>query len=117
MTKLLALSIGDPKAATPVQNLPDPIQRLVSNSNILVITVQTIFNVLLFFGILIALAFVIFSGYKFLVSQGDKQELETARTALFNNIVGLIIIFTSFIVVNVLGSFFHINALQIQLLK
>ena len=117
MTKLLTLSIGDPKAATPVQNLPDPIQRLVSNSNILVITVQTIFNVLLFFGVLVALAFVIFSGYKYLVSQGDKQEIETARGALFNSIVGLIIMLTSFVVISILGDFFHVSTLQISLFK
>lgn len=54
---------------------------------------------------LVALGYLVFGGFKWLTSQGEKQAVEEARNHIVAAIVGLIIIFLSYLVVNVLLSF------------
>lgn len=54
---------------------------------------------------LIALAFLVWGGIKWLVSQGEKNEVEAARNHIVNAIIGLIVIFLSYLVVNILLAF------------
>lgn len=54
---------------------------------------------------LIALLFLVWGGVKWLMSQGDKNEVEGARNHIINAIIGLIVIFFSYLIVNVLLSF------------
>lgn len=54
---------------------------------------------------LVALAFLIYGGFKWLISEGDKTNVEAARNHIVAAIIGLIVIFLSYLVVNLLLSF------------
>ena len=54
---------------------------------------------------LIALAFLVWGGLKWLLSQGEKQAVEEARNHIVAAIIGLIIIFLSYLIVNLVLGF------------
>lgn len=54
---------------------------------------------------LVALAFLVWGGIKWLTSQGEKAEVEGARNHIINAVIGLIVIFLSYLVVNLLLTF------------
>lgn len=54
---------------------------------------------------LVALAFLVWGGFKWLVSEGDKNAVEGARNHIVNALIGLIVIFLSYLVVNILLAF------------
>lgn len=54
---------------------------------------------------LVALAFLAWGGFKWLISQGEKQAVEEARNHIIAAIVGLIVIFFSYLIVNVVLGF------------
>lgn len=53
-----------------------------------------------------ALAFLVWGGIKWLTSEGDKNAVEGARNHIIAAIIGLVIIFLSYLLVNVLLAFF-----------
>lgn len=55
---------------------------------------------------LIALAYLIWGGIKWITSQGDKNGVEAARSHIIAAVVGLVLIFVSYLVINVLLAFF-----------
>lgn len=55
---------------------------------------------------IIALAYLIWGGIKWIISQGDKQGVEDARNHIIAAIIGLVLIFLSYLVINVILSFF-----------
>lgn len=74
--------------------------------------VQLIFIV----AIIIALAYLIWGGIKWIMSGGDKTALEEARNHLVAAIIGLVIIFLVYFVLNILVGFF-LPGVSIQNLK
>lgn len=54
---------------------------------------------------LIALGFLVWGGIKWLTSEGDKNAVEGARNHIINAIIGLIVIFLSYLIVNILLAF------------
>ncbi|MCX7928759.1 MAG: pilin [Patescibacteria group bacterium] len=58
------------------------------------------------------LIYIIFSGYKFLTSQGDSKKVEIAKENLTTAIIGFIIIFTSYFIVQIIGRILGINQIQ-----
>ena len=105
MIKYLAFSVGDGNSITNVA-LPGQPGKILNDPNVVAHFFLTFFSTLLFIAVILAFGFIVFFGYRYMVSQGDKKEIETARTALLNSIVGLLIVFMSFFVVNLLGYFF-----------
>lgn len=61
-------------------------------------------NGLLFFVGVFAAYFIIISGIKLITSQGDAKQLDTAHKTFFYALIGLIIIFTSFFIVNLVAT-------------
>lgn len=53
-----------------------------------------------------ALGFLVWGGFKWLISEGDKNAVEAARNHIVNAIIGLIVIFLSYLIINVLLAFF-----------
>lgn len=70
-------------------------------------TLQTIikngFNIAIIFLIIFALGSTIWSGIQIIQSGGDKQKLQNGKSRLIYSIIGLIIVFMSFFIINVLG--------------
>jgi hypothetical protein len=57
-------------------------------------------------AILACLFMLIWGGLDWITSQGDKQKVGKARDKLVMSVIGLIIIFTSYLILNILYAFF-----------
>lgn len=60
---------------------------------------------------LLALAFLIWGGIQWITSGGDKAGIETARKKVTFALIGLVVTFLSFFIINALGVFLGINLL------
>jgi len=68
--------------------------------------VQNIFNVVLALAGAVAVAFVVFGGIKYMLSQGEPNEIKQARDTILYSVIGLVIVVMAFMLVNyVLGQF------------
>jgi len=102
MNKLLSLTI-DGKTINP----PNSIKKTsdISLDSIIQVGVQLLFLT----AILITLFYLAQGGIQWIVSGGDKQKIEQARLRLVYAIVGLIIIFGAFFLVNTVFGIFRVN--------
>ncbi len=69
------------------------------------VVIQNIVNFLVMFAGAIAIFFIIFSGYKFVMSEGDAEKIASARKTLIYALVGLLVVALSFLFLNVLSQF------------
>jgi hypothetical protein len=67
------------------------------------IIIQNIVLAALAFSGLVALVLIIYSGITYITSHGDPQKVEGAKKTLTWAIVGLVVIFLSFFVVNLIS--------------
>ena len=75
---------------------------------------QFIGGIISFFFVLIALValfYLVWGAFKWLTSGGDKTNIETARGHIIAAIVGLIIAFLSYVILNLVWQFFFGNNL------
>jgi len=63
---------------------------------------------------LIALIWLAWGGLKWLISQGEKQAVEEARNHIISAVIGLIVIFLSYLIVNVLLGFLTNGAITLN---
>lgn len=63
-------------------------------------------------AILIALFYLIYGGIRWILSEGDKQKVADARHHIIAAIIGLVIVFLSYFILNLLLSFFLDMSLQ-----
>jgi len=70
---------------------------------------------------IIALGYLIWGGIKWIISQGDKQGVEDARNHIIAAIIGLVLVFFSYLVINLVLGFFTngatLNNLQLPHLQ
>lgn len=59
-----------------------------------------ILNILLLLGAVAALIFLIIGGFKWITAGGDKTKVEAARNTIVGAIIGLVVVFLSFFVIN-----------------
>lgn len=62
-------------------------------------------------AILVALGFLIYGGVKWITSGGDKTDVEGARNHVIAAVVGLVIVFLSYFVINIVTQFFSGSSL------
>ncbi len=60
-----------------------------------------ILTLLLVVGVVIALAFLVYGGIKWILSGGDKAGVDAARKHIVAAIIGLVIVITAFVIVNI----------------
>jgi len=73
-------------------------------------------NLLFVVAAILALAFLIIGGVKWLTSQGEKEGITKARETIVAAVVGLIIIFMSYLIVNfILSLFVGVNLFNLTL--
>ncbi len=109
--KNLALSITQPNGAQiPIQG-PRGIQAggLGSFENAIVLIV----GFLITLAIVFSLFMLIYAGWQWMTSSGDKQKVHQARQRITYTIIGLIVVFISFFILNVLGRFLGVNLLKL----
>ncbi len=80
-------------------------KNFISGTISLALTITTI----VFFLILLT------GGYRWIVSSGDEKKLTTARGQITHGLVGLIIIFSSWVILKVIELLFGINILQLNI--
>lgn len=68
---------------------------------------------LLMFAGTIAVVMIIVAGIRMMLASGEVKKLETARDTLMYAIIGLIIIFFSFFIVNIIGSVTGVRCITI----
>lgn len=61
-------------------------------------------NAFLFFVGVFAVYHIIVAGYKLITSQGDAKQLDSAHKTFFYALIGLIVIFTAFFLVNLIAT-------------
>jgi len=67
--------------------------------------IQLIINLLFLFGIILAIASVIYGGIQMIMSEGDKQKVQNARNRLIYSIVGFVVILLAFLLRNLIVKF------------
>lgn len=72
---------------------------------------QNIINAALVFGGITALFFILFSGFKLLTSGGDSKKVASARQTLLYAILGLILVFISFFIINLIANLTNVNCI------
>jgi hypothetical protein len=65
--------------------------------------IGTILTYLLIAGALVAIIFLIWGGIKWITSGGDKAKVESARNTIIGAIIGLIVVFASFLIINLVA--------------
>jgi TRAP-type C4-dicarboxylate transport system permease small subunit len=102
--KYLSLTInGTPiPVPTSVQHFND-----ISLDKLVQFAVSIIFTL----AIILALGYLIYGAVQWIISEGDKQKVQTARQAIIYSIVGLVIIFMSFFIISLISHFFGVNLL------
>ena len=75
------------------------------------IVLQNIINVLVVVAGIVAVFLVIFSGYRFVMSEGDPEKISVARKTLTYAIFGLVFILLSFVILNAIAKFTGVEQL------
>lgn len=68
------------------------------------IVIKNVIIAALFFAGVISIVLIIYAGIKFISSRGDPTQVDAAKKTLTYAIIGLIIIFLSFFIVNVISN-------------
>ena len=77
--------------------------------------VGTFITVAFVLAVLIALAFLVFGGIKWITSGGDKTAVEGARNTIVAAIIGLVIVFLSYFILNIILGIFDLSLAKLQL--
>jgi magnesium-transporting ATPase (P-type) len=77
--------------------------------------IKVIISALFFIGALIFIIMFLWGGIKWITSGGDKAQLESARTTILNAVIGLVILFSLFAILSLLGTLFDIDIFQLSL--
>lgn len=83
----------------------------ISNGNI----VGRVITIALIVAALIALGFLIFGGIRWILSGGEKEKVEEARGTIIAALVGLVIVFAAYFIINIVFGLFglgNINTLS-----
>ncbi len=65
---------------------------------------MAVFEIILRVGGMVAVGFIIFSGFQFILSQGNPEQTKAARNSIINALIGLAISISSVTVVNLIGN-------------
>lgn len=105
--KYLSLTIGDQEITAPAVV---PQGGLIEFLNIGSNFIGLIFLV----AIILAFFVVIYGGLRWILSGGDKSKIQTARQTIIFAIIGLIVLFLSYFIVNIVTNFFGFESVGSQ---
>ncbi len=101
--KLLTLTVpgvnGAPLEIHGVSGMPE------GGPDPLLTIVRTGLDLLLVGAILLSLFFLIWGGFNWLMSEGDKQRVSSARQKVVWAIIGLLVVFFAFLIINAIYNF------------
>ena len=109
--KIISLSI-DNLEGVPVK-ISTPRGIPTGGINTLADIITTLLGLIITFAIVFSLFMLIYAGWQWMTSAGDKQKVQQARQRITFVIVGLIVVFISFFVLSILGRFLGVNLLKL----
>jgi hypothetical protein len=71
--------------------------------------VSNILNLVFVIAVIIALAFLIYGGIKWITSGGDKTKVEGARNTIVAALIGLVLVFLAYFILRLIFSIFGIS--------
>lgn len=74
--------------------------------------VSRLITLALIVAALISLAFLIFGGIRWILSGGEKEKVEAARGTIIAALVGLVIVFAAYFIINIVFSLFGLNGIN-----
>ncbi len=74
--------------------------------------VGSLIQLIFVIAVVVALFFLIYGGFRWLVSSGDKTQVASAREHIVAAIIGLVIIFLSYFILNLILGFFNVPNLS-----
>lgn len=74
-----------------------------------------IISMMFVIAVLISLFFLVWGGIKWITSGGDKTGVETARNQIIAAVIGLIIVFLAFFILNLVLGLFGLSLFNLQL--
>jgi len=77
--------------------------------------ISAVITLLFIVAVVVALIFLIYGGIKWIVSGGDKTAVESARNHIVAAIVGLVIAFAAYFLLNIVAGIFGIDLKLIKL--
>jgi hypothetical protein len=102
--KYLTLQIpGGNSITSPVKGIPQ------GGPSTLADIISVGFQLALLVGLFTCLFMLVWGGFDWMISQGDKQRLNQARQKLVFAIIGVTVMFLSFLLINVIYNFFGIR--------
>ena len=116
-TYLLAAS----QASADTAAVLDPCVNTTSSLNNLCLlqfnggTVQRVINIAFILAALIALGFLIWGGIRWILSGGDKGKVEAAQKTITAALIGLVVVFLSYFLLNVVLGIFGIHTTDFQI--
>lgn len=66
---------------------------------------------------LVALGFLIYGGVKWIMSEGDKTAVETARNTVVGAVIGLVVVFLSYLILSIVLGIFGISLTDLKIPK
>ncbi|HEX8932101.1 MAG TPA: hypothetical protein VF810_03025, partial [Patescibacteria group bacterium] len=103
---LLTLTVGN-ETISPPSYIPTG---GLSNLQVMLSNFLTLFIVV---GVFFLVIYITIAGIQWITAGGDKQKLSAARGRLTWAIIGLVIILSSFFIINIVGYLFKVNLLKI----
>lgn len=73
--------------------------------------ITSIINLLFVAAIILALGFLVYGGIKWITSGGDKGKVDAARGMIVAALVGLVLVFLSYFIINLAGQFFGVGSI------
>ena len=85
---------------------------LPSSSTSLSSVIQLLISLLLVFVIALSLLALIYTGYQWMTSMGDKQRIAQVKQRFIYVIVGLVVALLSFLIIGFVGNFFGVKLIR-----
>jgi hypothetical protein len=105
MEKLLTLTVPGYDEIGAPEGVPTG--GLAEGSGIL----QNVIGAAIGIAVVVALILLIYSGIQWTMSGGDKEKLTAARNRIIYTIIGLVVVFLSFMIIGAIGAIFQIELL------
>lgn len=106
-------------ASTPIPVSPRPVGSFGPLADVTAkdfgAIVGRIITIAFVLAIVIALGFLVYGGIKWITSGGDKTAVEGARNTIVAAIVGLVIVFLSYFILNIILGFFGLELGKLEL--
>ena len=86
-----------------------PFEKICFQSSSLSGIIGAIISLVFIVAVVIALFYLLWGAVRWIFSGGDKAAVDTARGTITAAVIGLIVLFLSFLLINVLLAFFNVN--------